>query len=178
MRQDRSWWQLIKAGIKHFLFVGVLFAFVIGWALTIIVNRGLGWALHSVLGAQPEQYYLGSLLLTVVSIILIAGATVMGNRVFDQKGGLSHLDSRSLAASTLMFTVLVIVSTSFEIAAVMSTIMNHLSFFYEHRWRAPGLLSLPLLRIVGIPLVFFFVALILRRRRIAEPPEARGLHGA
>ena len=61
----------MKDGIKHFLFVGVGFAFVAAWILMLIVNPALSALLKAISGTSMSQFYLGTLFLTVVSISLI-----------------------------------------------------------------------------------------------------------
>ena len=60
----------------------------------------------------------------------------------------------------------ILVYCSRELAADFDAIMNHLSFFYEHTWEWVGLLSLPFLRLFGIPVIFFLVASSIRRDRL------------
>ncbi|HEV8619017.1 MAG TPA: hypothetical protein VGQ70_05930 [Candidatus Udaeobacter sp.] len=57
-------------GLKHFAVVGLGFALIGGWILTLIANTLLGTVLEALLHAPPTDYYLGSALLTVVSISL------------------------------------------------------------------------------------------------------------
>jgi len=59
-------------GLKHFAVVGLGFALIGGWILTLIANTLLGTLLEMLLQAPPTNYYLTSALLTVVSISLIA----------------------------------------------------------------------------------------------------------
>jgi len=66
-------------GLKHFALVGLGFALIGGWILTLSANTLLGALLEMLLRAPPTNYYLGSALLTVVSISLTL-CVVRGNR--------------------------------------------------------------------------------------------------
>ena len=68
--------------LKHFAFVGLAFALFGGWIATLIINTTLGTLFEVVLHLSPTNYYLGSALLTAVSIFLIAVCISVGNRLF------------------------------------------------------------------------------------------------
>lgn len=148
----------MKDGIKHFLFVGVGFAFVAGWILTFIVNSLLGTLLEAILAAPPTKFYLGSLFLTVVSISLIALCEVGGNRLFRRRLVSSGFSSLSLAVSTLLFVLLVLAVVLPELSEIIKRYADDTRYFYHHGSELFMMLSLPLARLVLLPLVHFLVA--------------------
>jgi len=68
--------------LKHFAFVGLAFALFGGWIATLIINTTLGTLFEVVLHLSPTNYYLGSALLTAVSIFLIAVCISVGDRIW------------------------------------------------------------------------------------------------
>ena len=148
---------MIKSAIKHFGIVGIGFAFVLGWVLTLVVNGAVGTLLQSIFGVPPTQFYLGSLSLTIVSLSLILAATILGNRLYRSWFGGGSLPVRALFVSTTLFAVLVLWRVMPELGSVMDTVSAQTSYFYNHSWALVGILSLPLLRLFCIPLAYFLV---------------------
>lgn len=157
---------MIAQGLKHFLVVGLVFALAVGWALTLAVNtllgNALGAALHFKDGGEP--YWL-ALLLTIVSMTLITVATIVGSRVFRRHVEANGITARSLALSSLLFVGVVLVFVVPELADLMNRFMTHMSYTYEHSGEAWLMLSLPLLRLVGLPLAY----IIIGRRQLLPP---------
>jgi hypothetical protein len=148
----------MKDGIKHFLFVGVGFALVAGWILTLIVNTLLEMLLQAILGAPPTDFYLGSLFLTVVSISLIAVCEIGGNRLFRSRLVSPGFGFSSIVASTLFFIVLVLAFVLPEFSQVIRRCADNARYFYQHSSELFLMLSLPLARLVILPAVHFCVA--------------------
>ena len=119
----------MKDGIKHFLFVGVGFALVAGWILTLIVNTLLEMLLQAILGAPPTDFYLGSLFLTVVSISLIAVCEIGGNRLFRSRLVSPGFGFSSIVASTLFFIVLVLAFVLPEFSQVIRRCADNAPIF-------------------------------------------------
>jgi uncharacterized membrane protein len=155
----------MKDGLKHFVIVGVGFAFIVGWLLTLIVNSVVGRAIGLLLGAPATSSYVGSLSLTLISITLIAGAAVVGNRVFRKQTGAASMQSSSLALSTILFTCLVFGLTAREFSALLDTYSSNTSYFYRHGSELLMALSLPLARLLVIPCLYFLAARLTFRRR-------------
>ena len=154
----------MKAGIKHFLFVGIVFAFFVGWVATIAVNTGLGILLESVLAAPPTKFYLASAFLTVVSLGLILACEIAGNRLFRRRFAPEGLQTSSVWISTLLFAALVIAYVAPELSRDLTDIVNNTSYFYRHSSHLLMLLSLPLARVVLLPALHFVVARVTLRR--------------
>jgi hypothetical protein len=148
----------VKDAIKHFLFVGVGFALVVGWILTLIVNTLLGMLLQAILGAPPTDFYLGSLFLTVISISLIALSEVAGNRFFRCRLAPQGLSLSSVVISTVFFIVLVLAFVLPQISQVIGRYADNTRYFYHHRPELFMMLSLPLARLVLLPAVHFVIA--------------------
>lgn len=152
--------------VRHFLIVGIGFALIGGWILTLIANTILGVVLQKILGAPPTQFYLGSLFLTVVSISLIALAEIAGNRLFRNKLMPDQFDSRALVFSTLLFSGIVILFVVPQLGEVFRNYANNTRYFYHHSSELLMMLSLPVGRLILLPLFYFLIArLILLRRR-------------
>ena len=154
----------MKAGIKHFLFVGIVFAFFVGWVATIAVNTGLGILLESVLAAPPTKVYVASAFLTVVSLGLILACEIVGNRLFRRRFAPEGLQTSSVWISTLLFAALVIAYVAPELSRDLTDIVNNTSYFYRHSSHLLMLLSLPLARVVLLPALHFVVARVTLRR--------------
>ncbi len=152
---------MIVSALRHFAFVGLLFALAGGWLLTAIVNTLLGVALESSIGHPPTDSYLGSLLLTVVSLALIAAATLIGNRVQLHWLGPSSLSMKALLSSTALFSLVVLILIGPQLGSTVDKIVSHLSYTYNHPWDAAMLLSLPVLRLCFLPLCYFVTGRIL-----------------
>jgi hypothetical protein len=143
---------------RHFLIVGVGFAVVVGWILTLIANTILGVLLQRILGAPPTQFYLGRLGLTVVSISLIALAEVAGNRLFRNKLMPAQFGPRPLIFSTMLFGGLVFLFVLPEIGEVIRNYANNTRYFYHHTSELLLMLSLPVGRLILLPLFYFVIA--------------------
>jgi len=152
--------------LRHFLVVGLGFALVVGWALTLVVNTLLGNVLSAALHFGPlgEPYWF-ALLLTLVSMALITTATIVGSRVFRRYVVAEGLSVGSLAVSSLLYVGLVLVFVVPELSDLMHHFMTHMSHTYENPGEAWLMLSLPLLRLIGLPLSY---ALIGRRLLLAH----------
>lgn len=144
--------------VRHFLIVGIGFALIGGWILTLIANTILGVVLQKILGAPPTQFYLGSLLLTVVSISLIGLAEIAGNRLFRNKLMPAQFDSRALVFSTLLFSGIVVLFVVPQFGEVMRSYANNTRYFYHHSSELLMMLSLPVARLVLLPLLYFLIA--------------------
>jgi predicted lysophospholipase L1 biosynthesis ABC-type transport system permease subunit len=81
--------------------VGVDFAFVIGWILTIIVNTILAALLEAILAAPPTKFYLGTFFLTAVSISLMGISEIVGNRFFRKRFAATGLGILPIMISAL-----------------------------------------------------------------------------
>lgn len=156
---------MILRALKHFILVGVVFSFVLGWVLTIAVNVPLGSMFQSVVGGRPTDSYVISLFLTVVSLALIMGATILGNRLYRMWFGPSSVSLSALRYSTVLFTVLVLWRVGPELASTLDNAAGATSYFYNHPWHFLGVFSLPLARLICIPLAYFLIG-----RNIFPPP--------
>src|SRR5262249_24964555 len=90
----------VAEGVKHFGVVGVVFALALGWlasslsvTLVVAILQGLGQE-------RPTDSYAVALLLTPLSITMIIGLAVVGNRVLRMKVHSTALSASSLAVST------------------------------------------------------------------------------
>ncbi len=143
--------------LKHFAVVGVCFALIGGWLLTLVVNTLLGTALESILHALPEKYYLGSAVLTVVSIVLIALAMFVGNRVFRQRLHSPRFTCSSLFVSTALFLVVVLVFVLPQLSQVVTQYASHTQYFYHHSSELLLMLSLSVARLVVLPTFYYLL---------------------
>jgi hypothetical protein len=155
----------MKDGLRHFLIVGVGFAFIGGWLLTLIVNTAVGTVIGLLIGAPATSSYVGSLSLTLISVTLIAGAAVVGNRVFRKQTGAAALRASSLALSTILFACLVFGLTAREFSALLDTYASNTSYFYRHGSELLMALSLPLARLLLIPCLYVLAARLTLPRR-------------
>jgi len=144
-------------GLKHFAFVGLGFALVGGWILTLIVNTLLGILLEVILHAPPTNYYLGSALLTAVSILLIGGCMIAGNRLYQRRFGSSLLSRSSLFLSTALFLLVVLVFVVPALLQVLSAYTSNTRYFYHHNSELLLMFSLPFVRLILLPTLYFFV---------------------
>jgi hypothetical protein len=145
-------------GLKHFTVVGLGFALIAGWLLTLAMNTLLGTVLHALLGAPPESYYLGSAVLTVVSISLIALCVVFGNRVFRRRFVPAPLPFSSLLISTGLFLVLVLAFVLPQLLQVLRQYADNTHYFYHHSSELLLMFSLPLARLVLLPAAYFVIS--------------------
>jgi hypothetical protein len=153
---------------RHFLIVGLGFALIAGWILTLIANTILGILLQRILGAPPTQFYLGRLGLTVVSISLIALAEIAGNRLFRNKLMPAQFGSGPLIFSTMLFGGVVFLFVLPELGEVMRSYANNTRYFYHHPSELLLMLSLPVGRLILLPLFYFLIARFILLRR-SEP---------
>jgi hypothetical protein len=150
---------------RHFLIVGIGFALIAGWILTLIANTILGVLLQRILGAPPTQFYLGRLGLTVVSISLIALAEIAGNRLFRNKLMPVQFGSGPLIFSTMLFGGLVFLFVLPELGEVMRSYANNTRYFYHHTSELLLMLSLPVGRLILLPLLYFLIARLILLRK-------------
>ncbi|MGA7993002.1 MAG: hypothetical protein WCC53_16355 [Thermoanaerobaculia bacterium] len=148
----------MKVGLKHFLIVGVAFALVGGWLLSLIVNSAVGFVIGLLIGAPATSSYLGSLSLTLISVTLIGGASLVGNRVFRKQTGVAALPASPLLFSTLVFSCVVLGFSAREFSALLDTYVNNTSYFYQHGSELLKAASLPLARLLVIPCLYFLAA--------------------
>jgi hypothetical protein len=145
-------------GLKHFAVVGLGFALVAGWLLTLVINTALGTALAALLRERPDNYYLGSALLTVVSISLIALCVVFGNRVFRRRFVPAPLPFSSLLISTGLFLVVVLAFVVPELFQVIRQYADNTHYFYHHSSELLLMFSLPFARLVLLPAAYFVIS--------------------
>ena len=160
----------MKDGIKHFLFVGVGFAFVAAWILTLIINTVLGALLKAMLTVPATQFYLGSLLLTVVSISLIGICEVGGNVLFRRLLAPNGLEFSSILISTVFFILLVMAFVVPQLSQVVRRFADDTLYFHHHRLELLMMLSLPLAQLALPPALHFIVAYITLRRASVTIP--------
>jgi hypothetical protein len=154
--------------VRHFLIVGIGFALIGGWILTLIANTILGVLLQRILGAPPTQFYLGSLGLTVVSISLIALAEIAGNRLFRNKLMPAQFGPSPLIFSAMLFGGLVFLFVLPEIGEVIRNYANNTRYFHHHSSELLMMLSLPVGRLILLPLFYFLIARLILLRK-SEP---------
>jgi len=157
---------VIAQGLKHFAIVGLVFALAIGWLLTFVANSVLGNVLEAVLHRPPDELYWGALLLTAVSMSLITVATLVGTRVARSRGWLSGLSRSALTLSSLLFVALVFAFNVPSLAELAQRFYEHMSYTYEHPGEAWMMLSLPLVRLIGLPLAYVVIG-----RRLFAPTQ-------
>ena len=145
-------------GLKHFAVVGLGFALVAGWLLTLVVNTALGAALAALLREPPEDYYLGSALLTVVSISLITLCIGVGNRVFRRRFAPAPLPFLSLLISTSFFLVVVLALVLPQLSHILRQYADNTRYFYHHSLELLLLFSLPFVRLVSLPVAYFVIS--------------------
>ena len=121
------------------------------------MNTLLGNALEAVLHKPADEPYWGALLLTLVSMSLITAATIAGSRLFRMRVVPSGISAGSLALSSVLFVGLVFVSVAPDLSDLMNRFYTHMSYTYEHPSEAWMMLSLPLLRLIGLPLLYILI---------------------
>jgi hypothetical protein len=155
----------MKDGLKHFLVVGIGFAFVLGWLLTFVVNAVIGTAIASFMLAPATSSYAASLLLTLISVALITGAAFVGNRVLHHRAGVRALSTLSLFVSTALMALLVLAFVTREFVSLLDIYTSNTSYFYSHGSELAGAISLPLARLLLIPSLYFLVGRLAFPRR-------------
>jgi hypothetical protein len=145
-------------GLKHFAVVGLGFALVVGWLLTLLVNTALAAVLAAFLGEPPENYYLGSALLTGVSISLIALCVVVGNRIFRGRFASAPLPFSSLIISTGLFLVVVLAVVLPQLFQLLGHYADNTRYFYYRSSELLLMVSLPSARLVLLPACYFFIS--------------------
>jgi hypothetical protein len=160
----------VKDGIKHFLFVGVGFAFAAAWILMLILNPVLSALLKAIPGTSMTKFYLGILFLTVVSISLIGICEVAGNLLFRRWLAPAGLERSSVLISTVFFFLLVTAFVIRQLSPMVHHLANNLSYFDHRSSEFVMMVSLPLARLAFLPVLHFIVAYItLRRASITIP---------
>jgi hypothetical protein len=125
--------------------------------LTLVVNTLVGIALEAILHGPPEKYDLGSAVLTVVSIMLIALAMLVGDRVFRQRLRSPRFNRSSLFVSTALFLVVVLVFVLPQLSEVVTQYASHTQYFYHHSSELLLMLSLPVARLVVLPTFYYLL---------------------
>ena len=141
--------------LKHFAFVGLAFALFGGWIATLIINTALGTLLDVVLHLPPTNYYLGSALLTAVSIFLIAVCISVGNRLFRGRFASALYTRSSLFLSTALFLLVVLAFVVPALSQVVSAYASNTHYFYHHSSELLLMFSLPLARLLLLPTWYF-----------------------
>lgn len=149
---------MLGQAIKHFVVVGLLFALAVGWALTAVVNTLIGNAIVLALGERAEDAYGFALALTLISMALIGGSAAAGNRVFRSRVSRDPLPGRSLALSTGLFVIVVLAFVAPEMDELLHLFAAHTRATYRNPGTAWLMLSLPLLRLFGLPLLYVLAA--------------------
>jgi len=108
------------------------FALIIGWIATLVANTALGTLLEALLHAPLTNYYLGSALLTVVSILLIALCIAVGNRLFRRWFAAAAFSPSALVMSSGLFLLVVLVFVVPELGQVVSAYASQTQYFYHH----------------------------------------------
>ena len=145
----------VTDAIKHFALVGLGFALVGGWIATLIVNTALGALLEAFLHAPPTNFYLGSALLTAVSIVLIALCISAGNRLFSRRFASVAFNRSSLFVSTALFLLVVLVFVVPAFTQVVSAYVNNTRYFYHRSSELLLMFSLPVARLLLLPTFYF-----------------------
>ena len=152
-------------GVKHFLFVGVGFSFFLGR----LFNEPVHLLFVKVLRRSPTQNYGDALLLTVLAIVTIVGAAVLGNVLF-RRSVARVLPVRAYLLSSVLYMALVL----FFVAQEVSFFVRPLLIPPPSDQASPVLLrqtllslSLPVLRLIAIPGAYALVGW-----KVLEPREA------
>jgi len=143
-------------GFKHFLFTGVAFAIALGWLATMLVNNTIGLTVETALGIVLTDYYLGALLLTVVSITAIGLCILLGNRLFIRWVS-NPLDRKNIAHSTILFSLFVMVVVLPEIGGIIDSAAHNLSHTYRNPADVLLMISLPVIRLTLLPAFYYLV---------------------
>ncbi|MFH1061391.1 MAG: hypothetical protein V1747_00690 [Candidatus Omnitrophota bacterium] len=147
---------MLKKTTIHFLFVGILFSFGLGWMLTAIVGILAGNIFEMLF--KGDHYYSASLLLTLISIVLIAFSTYVGNMLYCRViSTLQH--KKVLLMSSVFFCILTILILGGQLFSSYDFVMNNLSFSYRNPGRIFLMFSLPLIRIILIPLQYLIISI-------------------
>ncbi|MBU1043494.1 MAG: hypothetical protein KJ915_03740 [Candidatus Omnitrophica bacterium] len=156
---------MFKKTTLHFLFVGILFSFGLGGMLTAIVSILAGNIFEMLF--KEEHYYSASLLLTLISIALIIFSTYVGNMLYCRViSTLQH--KKVLLMSSVFFCIFTILILVGQLFSVVDFVMNNLSFSYKNPGRIFLMFSLPLLRMILIPLQYRLISI--RFEKIEDNP--------
>ncbi|MCC6650344.1 MAG: hypothetical protein IT348_04255 [Candidatus Eisenbacteria bacterium] len=163
---------MLGIAIKHFVVVGLLFALAVGWALTAVVNTLIGNAVVLALGERAEDAYGFALALTLISMALIGGSAIAGNRVFRSRVSQAPMAGRSLALSTALFLLVVLAFVAPEMDELLRLFASNTRATYRNPGTAWLMLSLPLLRLLGLPLIYVLAA---GSKHAARPVETQAI---
>ena len=140
--------------LKHLPITGVLFAIALGWLATLLVNNAIGVAMEATLGIVLTRYYLGALLLTATLIGLITLCIVTGNQVFVRLTA-SRLNRHSLVHSTVSFSVFVLAVVGPQVAEIGDRLAYNLSWAYRQPEELVLMISLPVIRLLILPTLYY-----------------------
>jgi hypothetical protein len=157
----------VSGGLKHFAVVGVAFCLVLGWLASGAVTSLAAALMPRRAMEQVTDSYGSALLLTLISLGVIVASAVLGNRVFRSKVQPAPLGASSLALSTVLFLCVVSAFVFMEASAVVGPATGHLQYLNQHPEAQRDILlalSLPLLRLVALPIGYFLSALSSSRR--------------
>lgn len=141
-------------GLRHFVLTGVVFAIVLGWVSTFVINNAIGIGTEKVLGVVLTDYYLGALLLTAISIGLIALCIYAGNRSFVRRVPVG-LTRKNLINSTALFSLFVMGVVLPQFGELVDRIAYNLSWAYRNPEEVMLMASLPLLRLIVLPAIYY-----------------------
>jgi len=153
----------MRDGLRHFAFVGLLFALLLGWLLTVAVQPTVTGVVADVLGLSAESYG-NALLGTAVSLALVATAISAGNLFYSVNFASHGLQTSALGFSSFLYWLPVFPFPAFDLFEATDKIGSHLSYSLNHPGEAFKLISLPLVRLTAFPVVYFLAGRLLIRR--------------
>ncbi|MBS1169586.1 MAG: hypothetical protein H6R01_504 [Burkholderiaceae bacterium] len=143
--------------LSHFLFVGLGYALALGWMGTMVVNNVIGVAAELLTRTDLTRHYAGALLLTISSIAIIGACIWYGNLRFS-RWWTGWFERRHLLCSTFLYLLLVLVIVVPQFGSVFGLIGSNLSAAYRDSSDALLMLSLPAIRLLALPALYYFIA--------------------
>jgi hypothetical protein len=142
---------------KHFLIVGVVFAILLGWVGTMIINPLIGAVAENFGGvAMTKSYFFASLLMGT-SISIIGACIWLGNKTYARRWR-EGFERKHLIRSTMLFLIFVLFVVIPQITEVLSGVMSNLSSTHRNPGNIGLRLSLPLFRLIVLPTLYYFIA--------------------
>ncbi len=145
---------MIINSIKHVIYVGCLFSFLISFIITLIINNLIVYNVKYIFNKDINESFVGCLLLTFLALIIIAIVTSIGNITF-KKFIKQNFKLLSFIISSIIYSIGIIFYMSIEFNNVIHDITFHLSYYYRNRLNLFLVISLPIFRLISIIVIYF-----------------------
>jgi hypothetical protein len=142
------------SALKHFLITGLAFTILPAMLVNIFLGLVFDIIEHS-LGFDKSLSYFSSLLTTAFFIVAISLCMVIGNKYFARRRD-QRLERQAIVQSTFLFALCVLALISFDF---VDTVEIEMAFAYEYPLAVFGMISLPIIEILVLPVFYYFLAM-------------------